>query len=240
MTTSRSSARVSGGPAVFAFPDPPESEREDLTGFDHLTFTGSVRDLFLHFGEPANAIFLGDKYLAEKLRVHPAELRRPDLLIAFNANPELYRRSNAYVISEQGKPPDFILEVGSPSTRAEDAGQKREDYARLGVVEYWRFDPEDSDNVVKLADDRLVRGRYEPVPITGLDAGHLEGRSIALNLCLRWEQGQLRWYDPENQRYILTARDYAERANLAESRIRELEAQLRQHGVEPIQELTQS
>lgn len=65
-------------------------------------------------------------------------------------------RQNGYVISDQGKPPEFILEVGLPSTRREDTGRKREFYARLGVLEYWRFDEEDSPNVVKLAGDRLV------------------------------------------------------------------------------------
>ena len=35
----------------------------------------------------------------------------PDLLIAFDVDPELYHRSNGYVISEQGKSPDFVLDV---------------------------------------------------------------------------------------------------------------------------------
>ena len=51
--------------------------------------------------------------------------RVPDLLVAFGVDPEAYRRSNGYVISEQGKPPDFVLEVASPSTGAEDTGPKR-------------------------------------------------------------------------------------------------------------------
>ena len=104
----------------------------------------------------------------------------------------------------------------------------------MGVGEYWRFDEEDSANVVKLAGDRLVEGSYEPIPISALSEGVLEGCSPVLNLCLRWEQGQLRWYDPANGRYVPTARDYAERADQAEARNRELEAQLRQHGIEPV------
>ena len=33
----------------------------------------------------------------------------PDLLIALGADPETYRENNGYIISEQGKPPDFVL-----------------------------------------------------------------------------------------------------------------------------------
>ena len=40
-----------------------------------------------------------------------------DLLIAFDANPEALERSNPCVISEQGKLPDFVLEVASRRAR---------------------------------------------------------------------------------------------------------------------------
>ena len=54
-----------------------------------------------------------------------ADRRFPDLLIAFDANPEAYQDSNSYVISEQGKPPDFVMEIASQSTGQEDTGNKR-------------------------------------------------------------------------------------------------------------------
>ena len=49
-------------------------------------------------------------------------MRYPDMLIAFDADPEACRRSNGCIIAEQGKPPDFALEIGSPSTGHVDAG----------------------------------------------------------------------------------------------------------------------
>ena len=66
-------------------------------------------------------------------------MRYPDLIVAFGVDPEAYYRSNAYIISEQGKPPDFVLEIASPGAAAEDAGSKPADYAALGTPEYWRF-----------------------------------------------------------------------------------------------------
>ena len=48
----------------------------------------------------------------------PSGLRRryPDLLIALGVDPAAYHHSNGYIIGEQGKPPDFVLEVASAST----------------------------------------------------------------------------------------------------------------------------
>ena len=40
-----------------------------------------------------------------------------------------------------GKPPDFVLEIGSrPAPPRRDLGPKRDLYARLGVGEYWKYD----------------------------------------------------------------------------------------------------
>ena len=38
--------------------------------------------------------------------------------------------------------PDFVVEVLSPSTAANDRGVKFDDYAAHGVTEYWIIDPE--------------------------------------------------------------------------------------------------
>ena len=73
--------------------------------------------------------------------------------------------------------------------RAEDNTGKRDFYASHGVVEYWRFDEEDGPNRVRLAGDRLAGGRYEPIEIEELADGVMQGYSAALNLHLRWEQG---------------------------------------------------
>ena len=54
-------------------------------------------------------------------------------MIAFNTDPEAYRLSNGYIVSEQGKPPDFVMEVASPSTAAADVGEKRDYYAEMGI-----------------------------------------------------------------------------------------------------------
>ena len=83
-------------------------------------------------------------------------------------DPEAYLRSNAYVISEQGKPLDLVLEVVSPSSGRTNRVDKRVDYAALGIPEYWRFDEKGRGPEERLAGDRLVEGAYIPVEIEEL------------------------------------------------------------------------
>ena len=59
----------------------------------------------------------------------------PRLLVAFDADPAAYKSSNGYIISEQGKPPDFVLEIASRRTGSIDTNEKRRDYAALGIPE---------------------------------------------------------------------------------------------------------
>ena len=170
-----------------------------------------------------------------------AGLHYPDLLVAFRVDPAVYYRRNAYVISEQGKPPDFVLEIASRSTDQVDVREKREHYAELGIPEYWRFDETGEFHGARLAGDRLVDNVYVPIAIEELPDGNLQGYSAALNLYLRWEDGQLVWHDPATGQPIVTL-EYERQARLneqaradseqqarvaAEARIRELEEQLR-------------
>ena len=49
-------------------------------------------------------------------------------------------RFDTYLLWEVGKPADFALEIGSPSTARNDLMSKRALYARPGIGEYWRHD----------------------------------------------------------------------------------------------------
>ena len=131
------------------------------------------------------------------------------------------------MISEQGKPPDFVLEVASESTGDADLKEKRDFYAFVGVVEYWRFDETGEFHGTRLAGERLVDGAYRPIAIEELDDGILQGYSAALGLSLRWQGGQLAFCDADTGQPITTLADERNRADAAEARIRELEALLR-------------
>ena len=215
----------------FRLPEPPERNPDEVTSYDHVYEEGDPLHLLRHFGRPASTLVKADKWIVPR---RGARHRRvPDLLIAFDVDPELYYEQNGYVIADQGKPPDFILEVASPSTAKTDTVDKRVDYAAYGVAEYWRFDHTGDSHGARLAGDRLVNGRYEPIEIVELSTDVLQGQSQALNLLLRWDHGRLGWIDPQTGEHIPTfdsereARLAAEDARLAaEQRVRELEAEL--------------
>ena len=74
----------------------------------------------------------GEHYVSREPVRSPAGLHYPDLLVALGVDPAAYYRRDAYVISEQGKPPDFVLEIASMSTGQVDVHEKRDDYVRVG------------------------------------------------------------------------------------------------------------
>lgn len=201
------------------FPDPPEIPEDKTTNFDHLAANGNVHHLAIHFGNPETTLVAGGRYLALAPTRDMTGLRYPDLLVAFNVNPAVYRRRRAYVIEDQSKPPDFVMEVASPSTRRVDATSKRADCSALGILEYWRFDETIGGRLPRLAGDRLVEGQYQPIPIAELAEDVLQGYSQALNLYLRWVRGELEWHDPATGRHIATMTDERARADRAEAEL---------------------
>ena len=230
MTLSQPAVAELRPPVLWPLPDPPPREPDEMAAnFDHLAITGSALHLARHFGRPATTVFGGDLYLAPFPPHDMTGIRYPDMLIAFDADPEAYRRSNGYIVSEQGKPPDFVLEIGSPSTGRVDVGKKRDYYEALGVPEYWRFDETGRSHGARLD------GVYRPIDIEELEEDVLRGRSAVLQLDLRWEHGQLKWHDPETGRHIATYDDQVARAETAETRAEReraaraaLEAQVRE------------
>ena len=131
---------------------------------------------------------------------------RPDCIVSFGLSipPKVIEDvANGYVISEIGKPPEFVLEVASESAGERDYTIKRDIYVRFGVSEYWRFDPTGGRyHDVPLADDRLVDGRYEPIPVTEGADGIIRGSSVELALELHWHSGQLRFWNPATGDYL--------------------------------------
>ena len=202
-------------------PDPPREHdmmnREGIKAFDGA--------LDLHFADRPDVMVTGDGYLCEEWG---ADFERfvPDGMVVTGVRPDWIIPRNGYVISEVGKPPDFVLEVASRSTGRRDYTVKRDGYAGLGVGEYWRFDYTGGRfHDAALAGDLLVDGKYEPLPIHHEVDGLIWGHSPVLGLDLCWVDGTLRFRDPATGDFLptpaeLDARARADRAarDAAESR----------------------
>ena len=242
MTTSDTTAKNPQPRRRFRMPDPPEREPDDMTSFDHLSANGNAYLLKQHLvmkrpNDRDNILVAGERYLVIRPTRSMAGSRYPDMIVAFGVDLVAYKESNGYIIEEQGKPPDFVLEIASRRTGREDVVDKRRDYEGLGIPEYWRFDETGQHHMTRLAGDRLVDSRYQSIPIEEIADGDLQGYSAALDLYIRWESGQLAWHDPDTGRHILTYDDQRDRAdNEREARIREQNradsAQARVHELE--------
>ena len=174
---------------------------------------------------------------------NPRNCIAPDAFVVLGA--ANHRRDTYRLWEEPGGVPDFVLEIVSPSTWRADLGAKREQYAALGVAEYWLHDPHGRHLQPALAGYRLDGGAYLPLPATGTPEG-IAMRSDVLGLELHLDGGDLRLFDPVSGKRLPTleesraaeaamaARLRVSEADLrtAEARIAELERALRQSGGE--------
>ncbi|MDE2938247.1 MAG: Uma2 family endonuclease [Chloroflexota bacterium] len=195
--------------------------RDDMQNAIYLYDEGHQPALRLHFGNRPNVLVLAEVPIYWYPSRYP---RIPDLTVAFDINRPGVIDRNGYSIEEHGKPPDFVLEVASPTTARNDYTDKREDYAAFGIPEYWRFDPTGGRRYdTALAGDRLADGVYRRVEISGSVESALWGRSDVLGLDICWEGGRLRWWNPETRVYLETHDE------LAGARLAEQEARLVEH-----------
>ena len=160
---------------------------------------------------------------------------QPDCIIAFDVDAEAVRYNLPnYWIWEVGKPPDFVMEIASPTTADNDLGHKRDMYAELGIAEYWRFDPTGGDYYGQpLAGERLVDGEYQPYELQEEADGSVVGYSPLLELDFYWDGDEFDVLDPATGRTVdrlIAAEERAEaerEARLAsEARERELLAEI--------------
>lgn len=93
-----------------------------------------------------------------------------------------------YLLEEEGKAPNVVIELTSVSTKLEDLNTKRLVYASLGVREYFLFDPYGEALRPTLRGFLLENGQYIPMMGNRLN-------SEVLGMELRLEGGQLRLYD---------------------------------------------
>ena len=184
------------------YPDAPQ--RDDMQNSIYLYEIGTTATLKEHFGNPDSTLVRNEARLGPSLSA-PRDTRVPDLMVAFDCHVARVQEDNGYCLESQPHPPEFVLEVASKTTGITDYTDKRADYARYGVGEYWRFDPTGGDyHDDALAGDRLVGGRYVRIPIERIDDEHRRGYSEALGLYVCWEREVLRFYDPVARRYLRT------------------------------------
>jgi len=126
-----------------------------------------------------------------------------------------------YLIWQEGKAPDVVIEISSKSTKREDITKKWKLYRDvLKVREYFLFDPTEDYLEPPLQGHRLVGRRYAPIePVSG----RLPSEILLLHL--ERDRSELRLYDPVTQSRLPTR---IEKTRLAEQRALAAEASRQQ------------
>ncbi len=124
-----------------------------------------------------------------------------------------------YLLWEEGKGPDVVIEITSKTTKGEDQTKKRALYRDvLKVPEYFQFDPTEDYLKPPMQGHRLIDGEYVLIePIDGPIP------SAVLGLHLERQGTTLRLYDPITRQCLLTP---AERAAAAEEARLRAEAEI--------------
>ena len=147
----------------------------------------------------------------------------PDVFVAIGCGK---RHRMTYKVWEEGGPPDFVLEVASPNAVHKDLADKSTIYARMGVREYWMFDPMGSLLDPRLQGFELVEGSYRELEELDRRGVDLARYSPVLELEFHLRGDGLRIWDPRTAEYLRTLRNAA-RAEMAAKRVSHEEARRR-------------
>lgn len=199
-----------------------------------------------------NLRFALDSFFARDLRVYvgsdlllyyePGNTRKfvvPDVFVVRGVSKGDRR---VYKLWEEGRPPNVVIEISSRETKKADLNNKLHLYERLGVAEYYVFDPEYRYVKPPLRAWRLSGGQYIEKAITN---GRV--RSDELGLELVDTRQTLRLLDPATGQFLLTPEEeaiarqqeaIARRQETiarqqAEAHAERLAAKLRELGVDP-------
>ncbi|MFN5953806.1 MAG: Uma2 family endonuclease, partial [Dolichospermum sp.] len=153
--------------------------------------------------------------------------RGPDFFVVLGT--ERKTRKSWVVWEEDGKYPNFILEILSPTTANTDREYKKELYQNtFRTPDYFCFDPYNLEFSVF----HLVDGEYQPLEEN--QQGHLWSRQLGLYLGIY--QGLLRYFKPTGELVPTpeeTAEQETKRAEKEARKSERLAAKLRELNIDP-------
>ena len=131
-----------------------------------------------------------------------------------------------YKLWEEGRAPSVVFELTSESTQDDDLERKRLLYEKLGVGEYFLFDPTQDYLNPKLQGFRLQGRYYSPLAPQSRPDGEWQLISQTLSLELHTAGTRLRMFDPRAGEYLRSPREEAEARREAEAELARARAEL--------------
>ena len=192
----------------------PDSDGQPMAVSDlhRRILTRTLEVLDTHFAERPEVYVSGD-ILMYYVEGNPRKSVAPDVLVTFGMGKKNRR---TYLVWEEGKVPDFVMEFSSKGTYRNDLGSKMELYASLGIQDYFLYDAEGLYLSSPIMGFTLVDGVYTPIS----ESPNRRLHSTALNLDFSvGEIVGLGIYDPVEGEWLQTPAESAiARAEIAETR----------------------
>ncbi len=158
----------------------PESDGEPMAESDvhREDLTYLVDALSYHFRDQPE-VYVSGNLLVYYEEGNPAARVAPDVFVVHGV-PRGRRRT--YLLWQEGRAPQLVIELTSKSTRQLDEGKKAELYADWGVEEYFLFDPLGEYLEPRLQGRRLRGGKYRRLRPAA--DGSLRSRVLGMSLLL--------------------------------------------------------
>ena len=138
----------------------------------------------------------------------------PNVFVSFDV--PSYPRE-IYRLAEEGKPPDWIIEVASRRKYRYDLGGKKDLYAELGVGEYFVYDPRGDMHDPPLRGWVLRSGAYVELADLSRPGVPVALSSEALGLEFHLDGADLRLWDRSTASYLRTLAESMRRLEIAEA-----------------------
>ena len=192
----------------------PESDGEPMAETDvhRKQMIGLLDALDDYFRSAPNVYVTGNIFLYPTREME--ETRTPVSPDIFVVKGVAKAERRVYDMEKEEKGPDLVIELTSRHTATEDLGNKRVIYARLGVREYFVFDPLQETSSISLRGFRLEAGEY--VPMVG---ARLHSQVLGMDLVV--EHGQLRLYDSKTGMRLLNHQESEAARRAAEAKAAE-------------------
>jgi len=193
----------------------PETDGKPMAASDdHRRVLMRVLRILEAFFAQSPDVYVSGDLMMYYVQGDPRKVVSPDVLVSFGIGQKARR---TYRVWQEGKPPDFVMELASESTYQKDLGEKMEIYAALGITDYLLCDIEGLYLPMPLMGFTLVDGSYRAVP-QARDGG-IASSALALDFHLL--PGDLQLYDPATRKWLLTPEEAAEARTEQEIRARQ-------------------
>jgi Uma2 family endonuclease len=200
----------------------PETDGRPMGETDlHIEWMIRIRDILRWRYRDVPRVYVASNLIIYYEQGSPGKYVVPDDFVVLDCDP--HRRRN-YKLWEEGKAPDVVFEVTSHGSKREDQISKPRKYARIGVREYFLYDPGAEYLDPPLQGFRLEGRDYQRIQPD--EQGGL--KCERLRITLRREGEDLVLYDTGNGEVLLTEAEAERRARETEQSAREVEQAARQ------------